>query len=81
MGIIQIQLPSRLQVHDFEVKMMVAGSFYEQGRLSASEAAQVAGLSKRAFLEMLGKFGFSVFGYTSEELTTDLQTLEAWKKS
>lgn len=81
MEIIQIQLPSQLQIRDFEVKMLVAGTYYEQGRLSAGEAAQIVGLSKRAFLEILGKFGFSIFGYTNAELTTDLQNFEAWKKS
>lgn len=81
METVQITLPKQAQISDFEVKMMVAGGLYEKGRLSAGEAAEVAGLSKRAFLEMLGKFGFSILGYTVEELDADLKGLEVWKKS
>ena len=72
MGTVLITLPKQAQVDDFEVKMMVAGGLYEKGKLSAGDAAFIVGLSKRAFIEILGKYGFSVFGYTSIELEEDL---------
>lgn len=81
MGSIVIELPNLSETEEFEVKMLVAGGLYEKGRLSAGQAATVVGISKRAFLESLGKFGFSVFGYTEVELEQDLKTLEAWRKS
>ncbi len=62
------------------MKMLVAGSFYEQGRLSAGQAAAVAGVSKRTFLELLGKYGFTVLGYGPKELVDDLQSLQVWGK-
>jgi len=80
MTTVQINLPHQAQIADFEVKMLVAGSLYEKGRLSAGEAAKVAGLSKRAFLEVLGKFGYSVLGYSAKELEADLRNFEAWRK-
>ena len=80
MGAIVITLPKQAQIDDFEVKMMVAGGLYEKGKLSAGEAAVIAGLSKKAFIEIMGKYGFSVFGYTSKELKEDIQDLASWKK-
>lgn len=80
MTTVQITLPTQVQIADFEIKMLVAGSLYEKGRLSAGEAAKIAGLSKRAFLEVLGKFGYSVLGYSAKELEADLHNFEAWKK-
>lgn len=80
MGTVLITLPKLTQIDDFEVKMMVAGGLYEKGKLSAGEAALVVGLSKKAFIEILGKYGFSVFGYTSSELEKDLKGLSSWKK-
>ncbi len=81
METVQINLPKQAQIADFEVKMLVAGGLYEKGRLSAGEAATIVGLSKRAFLEVLAKYGFSILGYTVEELEDDLKGFEAWKKS
>ena len=80
MGEIQIILPKQVQIDDFEVKMMVAGGLYEKGKLSAGEAVTVVGLSKRTFIEIMGKYGFSVFGYSANELDEDLKDLSAWKK-
>lgn len=81
MGNIVIELPNLSESEEFEVKMLVAGGLYEKGKLSAGQAAAIVGISKRTFLESLGKFGFSVFGYTAEELQQDLKNLEAWRKS
>jgi predicted HTH domain antitoxin len=72
MGTVQIILPKHAQIPDFEVKMLVAGNLYEKGRLSAGEAAVVVGLSKRAFLEVLGEYGFSILSYTEQEIEDDL---------
>lgn len=80
MSAIVITLPKQVQIDDFEVKMMVAGGLYEKGKLSAGEAATIVGLTKRTFIEILGKYGFSVFGYTPTELKEDLEDLAEWKK-
>ena len=74
-------MPKQAQINDFEVKMLVAGGLYEKGKLSAGEAASIVELSKKTFLEILGKYGFSVFGYTATEFEEDLEDLAAWKKS
>ena len=54
-----------------EVKFIIASRLYEQGRLSLGEASEVAGVSKRTFVELLGEYGVSVFNYDPEELESD----------
>ena len=71
-GTIELTLPKTVDVSDFELKMIIAAKLYELGRLSAGQAAEVAGLSKRAFIELLGKYNVSVFGYDENELAEDL---------
>ncbi|HHB52394.1 MAG TPA: UPF0175 family protein [Saprospiraceae bacterium] len=68
----QIQLPEELKLDEFELKMLIAGRLYEQGRLSSGQASQVVGISKRTFLELLGKYDISIFGYDFNELEKDL---------
>lgn len=49
--------------------MVLAAKLYERGILTAGQAAEMVGLSKRAFIELLSKYGVSVFGYeTLEEM-------------
>ncbi len=73
-GTIELTLPKSVDVSDFELKMIIAAKLYELGRLSSEQAAEVAGLSKRAFLELLGKYNVSVFGYDEKELAEDLKS-------
>ena len=72
---IELTLPKSVDVSDFELKMIIAAKLYELGRLSSGQAAEVAGLSKRAFIELLGKYNVSIFGYDENELAEDLKNL------
>lgn len=48
---------------------------YEFSKLSSGQAADVAGLSKRAFLELLGKYNVSVLVCDEKDLEEDLKNL------
>lgn len=74
-GTIELTLPKGVDISDFELKMIIAAKLYELGKLSSGQAAEVAGLSKRAFLELLGKYNVSVFGYDENDLAEDLKNL------
>ena len=71
-----------LKVRDFfdlnerETKMSIASKLYEQGKLSLGEGAEVAAVSKRTFIEILGNYNESVFNYTVNELKGDIEN--AW---
>jgi predicted HTH domain antitoxin len=72
---LEIKLPDSVQLSEFDIKMTLAAKLYEDGTLSGGQAAELVGISKRAFLEQLGKYGVSIFGYTAEELREDLERL------
>jgi predicted HTH domain antitoxin len=58
------------------MKMFVAAKLYEGGKLSLGYAADVAGLSKRTFVEMLGQYGVSLFTQTVDEVQSDFENAE-----
>ena len=69
---IELKIPDEIGVGDFEVKMLIASKLYEEGKLSSGQAAMIVGLSKRAFIEILGKYNVSIFGYDYKDLEEEL---------
>jgi predicted HTH domain antitoxin len=45
---------------------------FEIGRLSCGQAAELAGDSKRTFMELLGEHGVAVMDHPASELQDDL---------
>lgn len=72
MRTIQLTVPDNLDLKDHEVSMIVATKLYQDAKLSAGQAAAMVGLSKRAFIEMLGKYGVSVFSSSISDLHSDI---------
>ena len=71
----ELKLPDSVELSEFDIKMTLAAKLYEDGILSGGQAAELVGISKRSFLEQLGKYGVSIFGYTAEELRQDLERI------
>jgi predicted HTH domain antitoxin len=55
MRTIQLNIPDSIDLKDYDFSMIIAAKLYEDAKLSAGQAAEIVGLSKRAFIEMLGK--------------------------
>lgn len=55
-------------VSDTDVKMQLAAQLYEKGVLSSGQAADLAGISKREFIENVGKYGVSIFGESIDDI-------------
>ncbi len=70
---LELTLPDGVNISDSELKMVVATKLFEMGELSSGQAAEMAGITKREFLEAAGKYGVSIFGYDAEELKADLR--------
>jgi predicted HTH domain antitoxin len=51
---------------------MMALKFFELGRLSLGQAAEVAGYSKRAFMDVLSQYGIPVAEYPASELEREV---------
>jgi len=72
MRTIRINIPDIVDLKDYDLTMIIAAKLYEDGILSAGQAAERTGLSKRAFIELLGKYGVSVFSQSLSELHSDI---------
>lgn len=59
-------------VPEDEARMYLAMKLFEVGRLSCGQAADLAGYSKRTFMELLGRHGVAVIDYPERELQDDL---------
>ena len=68
-----INLPKSLNISDFEVIMIIASKLFNDGKLTSGQAAEIVGISKRTFIELVGKYGVSVFGYSEVELDNDIE--------
>lgn len=73
MKTLTLNIPDSVDVDNKEVAMLVATKFYEQGKLSMGQAAELVGYSKRAFMEILGDYKIPVFNYDAKELKNDVK--------
>jgi predicted HTH domain antitoxin len=66
MSELKMDLPPEVPVS--EARILLTSKLYETGQLSLGQAAQLAGYSKRAFMELLCNLGVSVLDYPADEL-------------
>jgi len=55
-------------VDEIDVKMQLAAHLFEKGIMSSGQAADLVGISKREFLENVGKYGVSIFGESVDDI-------------
>ncbi len=67
---LKLELPSNLSKD--EVEILLAIKLYEAERVSLGQAAKLAGYSKRAFIEILGRHHVPIFNYSPDELREEL---------
>lgn len=78
MQTISFQIPALSGVSEFDARVILAGELYQREKVSLGQAAEITGLSKRAFIEIMGKYGFSVFSESIEDFRNDVKN--AWKE-
>ena len=69
---IQLNLPEGLTISKFELTMLFAAKLFDEGLITSGQGAKMVGLSKRAFIEILGKYKVSVFQYNINEVEEDI---------
>ena len=67
---LQLDLPPDITAD--EARLLLALKLYEEHRISLGKAAEIAGYSKRAFMELAGKHGVAIFDYAPGDLEREL---------
>lgn len=67
-----LNVPETINLKTFDFSVYVASKMYEDGLLSAGQASEMVGISKRAFIEILGKYGVSLFSKSIDDLEKDI---------
>ena len=70
MKTLTVQIPDNID--EQQAKTLLAAKLYEKGSLSLGQAADLAGYSKRTFIELLGDYDVSIFNFSEEELENDI---------
>jgi predicted HTH domain antitoxin len=73
MKTLTINIPDTLDLDNRELAMLVATQLYEKGKMSLGQAAELVGMTKRAFAELLGQYGVSIINHPASDLSRDLK--------
>ena len=66
-----LEIPDTTQIVETQIKEMLAAKLYETGKLSLGQAAELAGMSKVSFAEILHKYDVFLINYPISEMTRD----------
>lgn len=69
-AVLNVEMPE--SVSEDEARLLLALKLFELSRVSLGQAATIAGYSKRAFMDVLGKYHIPVMNYTVEELREEI---------
>lgn len=69
---LKVTLPDT--VTESDARELLAIKLYETGKATLGQAAKVAGFSKRAFLELLGRHKIPVARYSPDELREEISS-------
>lgn len=73
MKTIQLNIPDNHDLDDREAKMLLASRLYEKGKLTLIQAAELVGLSKSTFMELLADYDINLINHPVFDLDSDIQ--------
>ena len=75
---ISLNIPDSVDINDRDAKMLLASRLYEKGKLTLGQAAEMVGLSKRTFMELLADYDVPFLNYPPEDLENDLENAKGY---
>jgi hypothetical protein len=69
---VSLELPDSMSVDPRYLKEALVAMLYHMGKLSERQAREALGMTRRAFEEMLPRFGFSILVDSRENLDIEL---------
>jgi predicted HTH domain antitoxin len=85
---VEVELPDALRELGFaeeevrrEVPMLLVLKRFREGRISSGKAARILGITRREFLDRLGREGIPIYDPTEEELEQEFQVLRSIQRT
>ena len=69
---VSINIPNEAEVDENFLKEAVAATLYHTGKLTGKQAREMLGITRRAFEEMLPRFGYSILVDSQKNLAIEL---------
>lgn len=66
-----LTLPESIELETIETTRFLAAKLFEIGKLTLGQAAEMSGLTKNSFAEILKDFGVSLINYSPDEVDND----------
>lgn len=73
-----LNIPDSIDVDEKDALLMISSKLYQKGELSLGQAADLAGYSKRAFMEILSKYDVSIINHPPSDLDRDLENAKRY---
>ena len=71
MNVITLEVPDKIDLDPRDTVKFISAKLYESGRLSLGQAAELTGLSKIAFAEILSDYNVSFLNYPVSDILGD----------
>ena len=75
MKTITLEIPEDVDLTEHDAAMIIAGKLWMDGYISYGQAAAMVGISKKEFIEQLGKYGYPFTNISSEDLQHDFKVV------
>lgn len=75
MTTITLQVPDSLGEQQYDTIRFIAAKLYESGKLSLGQAAEMVGLTKRTFAELLPDYDVELLNYPVSEMLSDADSI------
>ena len=73
-----LNIPLSAELDKRDTVVMLAAKLYESGKLTLGQAAEVAGYSKRTFMELLSDYNVSLFDNEIVGLNRDIENAKRY---
>ena len=71
--LLDLDLPEGVKLTEYDAAMIIAGKLWQEGYVSYGKAAQMVGITKKEFIEALGKYGYPFTNISADELRQELE--------
>ena len=72
---IKISLPEKVEFDERDLAKFFAAKLYELGKLTLGQAAEMVGLGKEAFAEILADYNVSFINYPASDIKRDASAI------